>query len=153
VRLTNKECYTIGDQIQVANGASFSISFVGHSSITSSNRPLYLNHILYAPKISKRLVSIRKLASDNDAFVELYPNFFHVKDRAMKCLLHLQGRCRNGLYTRLINSQAFLTSRITPEYWHPRLGHPASPITHIILQENNMAVDTETSPSLICNAC
>jgi hypothetical protein len=73
-RLTNKECYTGGDQIQVANGAGLYISNVGHSSITGLIRPLYLNHILYAPKINKHLVSVTKLAYDNNAFVELHPN-------------------------------------------------------------------------------
>jgi protocatechuate 3,4-dioxygenase beta subunit len=64
-----------------------SISHVGHSSISGLNRPLYLNHILYAPKINKHLISDRKLAIDNDAYVELHPNCFLVKDRATRQLL------------------------------------------------------------------
>jgi hypothetical protein len=44
-RLTTKEHYTGGDQVQVANGAGLSIPYVGHSSITGLNRPLHLNHM------------------------------------------------------------------------------------------------------------
>ncbi|WVZ49109.1 hypothetical protein U9M48_000490 [Paspalum notatum var. saurae] len=151
-RLTTKERYTGGDQIQVANGAGLSISHVGHSSIAGLTRPLHLNHILYAPKINKHLISVKKLATDNDAIVEFHPDSFFVKDRATKHLL-LKGKCRNGLYTLPNKSQAFLTARISPEQWHRRLGHPAAPVVLRILQDNNIAVNTEISPSLICHAC
>jgi hypothetical protein len=151
-RLTTKERYTRGDQVQVANGAGLSISYVGHSSITGLNRPLHLNHILYAPKINKHLISVRKLAMDNNAYVELHPYFFLVKDRATKQLL-LRGTCRNGLYTLPNNCQAFLAAKIPSKLWHQRLGHPSLYVTLRILQENNIAVNSEISPSLICNAC
>jgi hypothetical protein len=151
-RLTTKERYTRGDQVQVANGAGLSISHVDHSSITGLNRPLYLNHVLYVPKINKHLISVRKLAIDNNAYVQLHLNFFLVKDQATNQLL-LKGKCRNGLYTLSNNCQALLSARVSSELWHQRLGHPALPVTLRILQENNIAVNTKISPSLICNAC
>jgi histone deacetylase 1/2 len=152
-RLNFKERYGGGDQIHVANGAGLSISHVGHSSIAGFRRPLYLNHILYAPKIHKHLVSVRKLASDNDAFVEFHPNSFCVKDRATKNIL-LTGGCKNGLYVLPSNKHhALLTGKISQEHWHRRLGHPANPVTLRILQENNVAVDTRVLPCSICNAC
>jgi hypothetical protein len=131
-RLTTKERYAGTDQVQVANGAGLSISHVDHSLITGLSRPLSLNHILYVPKVNKHLISVRKLASDNDAFVELHPNFFLVNYRAMKHPL-LKGGYRNGLYTLPIKSQAFLTTRVSFEQWHQKHGHPASPITLRIL--------------------
>lgn len=151
-RLTTRERYTGGDKIQVANGAGLSISHIGHSSVPGLSRPLYLDHVLYAPKINKHLISVRKLAIDNNAYVELHPNFFLVKDQATKHLL-LRGKCRNGLYTLPNNCQALLAAKTSPDLWHQRLGHPALPVTLRILQNNNIAVNTEVLPSLICNAC
>ncbi|WVZ48888.1 hypothetical protein U9M48_000283 [Paspalum notatum var. saurae] len=111
-RLTTRERYTGGDQVQVANGA------------------------------------VKKLATDNDAIVEFHPDSFFVKDRATKHLL-LRGKCRNGLYALPNKSQAFLTTKVSSEQWHQRLGHPATPVVLRILQDNKIAVDTEISPSLI----
>lgn len=152
-RLTTRERYTGTDQIQVANGSGLSISHIGNSLIPGSSRSLVLKHILYAPKINKHLISVKRLASDNDAFVEFHPNCFLVKDRVTKELL-LTGKCKNGLYI-LPNSsnQALLTAKLSKEQWHRRLGHPASPVTVRILQDNNLAVDTSVSSSLICHAC
>jgi len=85
--------------------------------------------------------------------VEFHPNCFFVKDRATKELL-LTGRCKNGLYTLPNNSsKAFLTVKLSKEQLHKRLGHPASPITIRILKNNNLAIDTRVSSSLICHAC
>jgi histone deacetylase 1/2 len=152
-RLTTKERYAGGDQIHVANGAGLSITHVGHSSIAGSVRPLYLNKILYAPKINKHLISVRKLAADNDAFVEFHPKYFCVKDQTTKNIL-LTGKCRNGLYVLPSNNhQALLTAKISQEQWHRRLGHPATPVILRILQRNNIAIDTSVLPSSVCNAC
>jgi hypothetical protein len=151
-RLATKERYTGGDQILVANGAGLSITHIGNSFIASSSIPLYLNHVLFAPKISKHLISVKKLAIDNHAFVEFYPNFFCVKYRTMKQVL-LKGRCRNGLYTLPNKSLALLATNASPDLWHRRLGHPASPVVFRILQDNNIVVEFDIPPSLICNAC
>lgn len=150
-RLTTRERYTGTDQIQVANGAGLSISHIGNSLISGSS--LVLKHILYVPKINKHLISVQRLASDNNAVVEFHPNYFLVKDRVTKKLL-LHGRCKNGLYVLPHNfSQALLTAKLSKEQWHRRLGHPASPITIRILQDNNLAIDTNIPSSSICNAC
>jgi hypothetical protein len=83
-------------------------------------------------------------------------NFTHtflcVKDQTMKQVL-LKGRCRNGLYTLPNKSLALLATKASPDLWHIRLGHPTSPVVPRILQDNNIVVESEISPSLICNAC
>jgi hypothetical protein len=102
-RLTVKEHYNGFDQVQVANGSGLNISSVDHSLLSSSSRPLHLNHILYVPSINKNLCSVHRLTSDNDAFMELHPHSFYLKDRVSKRVL-LQGRSRGGLYPILIKS-------------------------------------------------
>jgi hypothetical protein len=74
-RLSLHERYTSKDNIQVANGLGLSISHIGHLSLPSSSRPLYLCNVLHDLGFSKHLLSARKLAHDNNAFVELHPSF------------------------------------------------------------------------------
>uniref|UniRef100_A0A0A9GRB5 Retrovirus-related Pol polyprotein from transposon TNT 1-94-like beta-barrel domain-containing protein n=1 Tax=Arundo donax TaxID=35708 RepID=A0A0A9GRB5_ARUDO len=153
-RLTTKEAYTGGDQVQVANGACLSILHTGNSYIASLHRPLYLNHVLHAPKINRHLISVRKLATYNNAYVEFYPNSFFVKDQATKVTL-LSRRCKNGLYM-LPNKwpcQALLFAKITQECWHQRLGHPASLVTLRVLHNNHIVVAPDKSSTSICDAC
>jgi hypothetical protein len=73
-QLATKERYISTDQIQVANGSGLSISHVENSSIFVLKHPLCLNQIFYAPRINRHLISVRKLAHDNNAFVEFHPN-------------------------------------------------------------------------------
>lgn len=75
-RLSLPERYQGKDQVQVANGIGLHISHVGHSKIHSLGRPLVLKNILHVPRINKHLLSANKLVSDNNVFIEIYPNVF-----------------------------------------------------------------------------
>jgi hypothetical protein len=46
---------------------------------------------MYVPKAKKNLVSVHRLASDNHDFFEFHPDFFLIKDQAMKKTL-LRGK-------------------------------------------------------------
>jgi hypothetical protein len=89
--------------IMSANGSGLKISHVGHSLLPDSSRPLHMNHVLYVPSINKNMCSIHKLTSDNNAFMELHPHSFYLKDRISKRVL-LQGRSRGGMYPIPIRS-------------------------------------------------
>lgn len=95
-RLTNRDRYEGGDQVQVANGTCLSISYIGNSTISGCSRPLATN-ILHVPLINKHLVSSHKLASANNAYFEFHSNHFCVKDRATRTTL-LRRPCDQGLY-------------------------------------------------------
>jgi hypothetical protein len=153
-RLTTKERYIGNDQIQVANGSGLTISHIGNSSIVDLGRSLLLKQNPYAHRINRHLMSVRRLAHDNNAFIEFHPHCFFVKERTMKALF-LAGRCKNGLYILPHNclTQALLLVKVSKEKWHRRLGHPASPIVLRIVQDNNLVVDANVSPSVICHAC
>jgi hypothetical protein len=58
---------------------------------------LALKNILHILNISKNLLSVHNLVSDNDFFIEFHHHFFYVKDKAMKKII-VQGRNRGGLY-------------------------------------------------------
>lgn len=96
-RLAVHDQYRGHDQIHTASGAGMNISRIGYSTVPTHNRDLKLNNILYVPQVTKNLVSVHKLATDNSAFLEFHPNFFVIKDQATKRPL-LKGRCHKGLY-------------------------------------------------------
>ena len=79
----------------MANGAGLSISYIGHSKLPGSS--LHLKNILHVPHISKHLLSVFRLVSDNDIFIEFHRSFFLVKDKATRRVL-LRGRSHGGLY-------------------------------------------------------
>ena len=112
-------------------------------------KPIHLKHVLHTPQISKQLISVTKLCSNNQAFVEFYSSHFLVKDQALGKVL-LQGILENGLYKVSLSvstspslvvstssaspsvpatqlsfnrAQAFITQHNNIILWHNRLGH------------------------------
>jgi hypothetical protein len=81
----------------MANGEGMHISHIGHSSIQTPNRELHLKNNLHVPSATKNLVSIHKLAINNDAFLEFHPWHFLIKNWTTKKIL-LIGQCEGGLY-------------------------------------------------------
>jgi hypothetical protein len=66
------EHYNGRDQVQVANGAGLSILHIGHSRLAGPMHSLALKNILHVSAISKSLLSVHKLVSDNDVFIEFH---------------------------------------------------------------------------------
>jgi hypothetical protein len=159
-RLSLHERYTGKDNVQVANDSGLSISHIGHSLLPGSSRPLYLHNVLHVPGLSKHLLSAHKLAHDNNAFVELHPSFFCVKDQATRRLL-LHGSSHNGLYpvpcpvSSSCSSSRVALSSVTASanLWHRRLGHPSSSIVESVVRSNNLACAPHPSSSLVCDPC
>ena len=73
------------------------ISYIGHTTVHTPTRDIHLNNVLYVPQAKKNLVSVHRLAADNNAFLEFHPDFFLIKDQKSKNTL-LKGRCYKGLY-------------------------------------------------------
>jgi hypothetical protein len=96
-KLSIREKYTGSDQVHTANGACMTISHHGKTTIRTPHRNLNLNHVLHIPQATKNLVSIHRLAKDNNVFLEFHPNFFLIKDRDTRSTI-LRWRCRKGLY-------------------------------------------------------
>ncbi|XP_021306842.1 uncharacterized protein LOC110431725 [Sorghum bicolor] len=96
-KLTVHDKYTGGDQVHAANGTGMEIDSIGHSTLYSPTSSIYLKNILHVPKASKSLISVNKLARDNNAFLEFHPDHFLIKEQKTKRTLH-RGRCEGGLY-------------------------------------------------------
>ena len=75
-KLTLREKYNGGDQVHAANGIGMEIDYIGHSTLHSPNSVLHLNNVLHVPATSKDLISVNRLARDNNAFLEFHPNYF-----------------------------------------------------------------------------
>jgi histone deacetylase 1/2 len=69
-RLHVRDTYHGNNRVHVGNGAGMAISHLGHSSISTTAKDLVLKNVMYAPHISKDLLSIHKLALDNGVFIE-----------------------------------------------------------------------------------
>lgn len=72
---------------------------IGSTKLLTQDKtqPLPLKNILHTPSISKNLISISKLTSQNDITIEFDSTFFSVKDKKFKKVL-LQGRLKDNLY-------------------------------------------------------
>lgn len=86
-----KDCVTIG------NGDKLSITCVGNSVLTYGYHVLNLENVLCVPEIAKNLVSISKLAQDNNVHIEFHGNFCLVKDKTSGRVV-LKGTLKDDLY-------------------------------------------------------
>ena len=96
-KLSTHEQYKGHDQIHTASGQGMAIKHVGHSIIHTPHSSIHLQTILHVPNASKGLLYAHKIALDNNAFVEIHPFFFLIKDQATKEIM-FRGPCRDGLY-------------------------------------------------------
>lgn len=64
---------------------------------TLSHKPLLLNHVLHVPHVTKNLLSVSQLLTDNKVLVEFVDNFCLIKARNTRILL-LRGITNEGLY-------------------------------------------------------
>ncbi|CAM8893629.1 unnamed protein product [Rhodiola kirilowii] len=156
-RLTVQEKYTGKDQIQMANGTGLSITHIGHTRLAGSNNSLILKNILRVPNISKHLLSVHRLVSDNNVFIEFHPDYFLIKDKTTQTIL-LQGKSHGGLYPFPFTSvpsrrQVLSGIKISSHMWHRRLGHPSSTIVQAIFKQHSLPCFSLHRDPSICDAC
>jgi hypothetical protein len=91
------DTYNGNDQIYTANGTGMCINHVGQSIIHTPHHNLMLYNVLHVLQALKNLALVHRIASDNNVYFELHPNFFFIKDReSRKTWLH--GKAKGGLY-------------------------------------------------------
>ncbi|KAJ0981423.1 hypothetical protein J5N97_009678 [Dioscorea zingiberensis] len=156
-KMSVRDKYQGNDQVQTANGACMPISHIGQTHIPTSNRSLKLQNILHVPSAHRNLISVHRLTSDNNVYLEFHPNYFLVKDRATKKLL-LQGKCEKGLYPLMTSSSvlsktAFTGVKVPQDLWHCRLGHPSSAIVDRVIHSNDLPVISNKGIPHVCNVC
>jgi histone deacetylase 1/2 len=129
------------------------INHIGHAIVSTPSRNLHLRNILHVPKAKKNLVSVHRLAADNNAYFEFHPNFFLIKDHETKKTL-LEGRCKGGLYPLPEScKEALSAARPSVARWHSRLGHPSFPIVNRVVSDNNLSCSREITIASVCDSC
>jgi hypothetical protein len=87
----------VTDQLQIGDGKGLPILYIGSTCLATPSKPLVLTNMLHVPSISKPLLSISRLVTDNDIVMEFNASSCLVKDRVTSQVL-LQGVLHNGLY-------------------------------------------------------
>lgn len=128
-KLTVHDKYHGDEQVHMASGTGMKINHVGHSTLHSLVNKLHLNNILHVPNANKSLVSVNRLARDNNIFLEFHPDRLFIKEQVTRRTLH-RGRCEGGLYPLKPhpNKQVHGVFRPATSLWHHRLGHASTPI-------------------------
>ncbi|WVZ98591.1 hypothetical protein U9M48_044013 [Paspalum notatum var. saurae] len=110
----------------------------------------------YCPK-KKNLASVHRLVSDNNVLLEFHPNFFLIKDRATKKVLH-QGSCQGGLYPlepqgEGHSKQVLGVNKPSTSRWHSRLGHPSFQIVKHVLRNNSLPCSSDENIESVYDSC
>lgn len=145
----------------VANREPLSIRSICSAKINTYSKahPLLLTNMLHTPFISKNIISISQLTSQNNVTIEFDYTFFFVKDKKTKKEL-LQGKLRDGLYRLDTNSNnpilqvfsAFISPKSSLLHWHRILGHPSHKVLSQVprtcnpTKKNNMKVLSFVQP-------
>lgn len=85
------------EKITLGNDSKLLISYIGASSIVSSNKKFKLEDNLHVPTVTQNLISISSFTASNNVSVEFFPKNFLIKDLEMRVPLHTR-RTNKGLY-------------------------------------------------------
>jgi len=135
----------------VGNGERLKILASGTTTLNNLN----FHNVLYVPKITKNLLSVSELTTDNNALVEFVANYCYVKDKLTRKIL-LRGKLRDGLYQlSSVNSQVNKDPCVymsLKENWHRKLGHPNNKVLEKVLKNCNVKTSSCDQFSF-CEAC
>ncbi|CAI8608406.1 unnamed protein product [Vicia faba] len=104
---------------------------------SSKLKSLNLHDVLYMPSITKNLLSVSKLAVDNNILVEFDANYCFVKDKLTGKAI-LRGTLKERLYQLSgieKDQHAYISLK---ESWHRRLGHPNNKVLDKVLKSCNV---------------
>lgn len=95
--LSFSEPYKGNEKLIISNGHGLTISHIGSSHLAVGNHKLLLKNLLFVPHITKNLLSISKLTTDNSLIIEFCGNTCFLKDKKKRTIL-LEGVAMKGLY-------------------------------------------------------
>ena len=81
----------------VGNGERLNIQSISSTAIHTNQKPFKLKQVLHVPKIPKHLLSVSKLTSDNQLYIEFHFDYCLLKDKVTRQTL-MQGNFSEGLY-------------------------------------------------------
>lgn len=94
------------EEIKVGNGEKLCVQQTGVASINCNQQNLKLIDVLYAPKVTKNLISVFRLTKDSNVLIEFDSSRCFVKDKATWEVL-LKGEMKQDLYELKENQASF----------------------------------------------
>lgn len=85
------------DHVTIADGNQLPMHHTGTGLLPTPSTTLKLHNILHVPSISSNLISVQKLAANNNCTITFDDHSFVIQDKVTKHLL-FQGHHTNGLY-------------------------------------------------------
>jgi hypothetical protein len=116
--------------------------------------PRSLKNIIYVPKVTHNLLSVRQLTRDNNVFVDFHLYDVFVKGRDSREII-LSGRSWCGRYpiTTPPVQQDFSSVHVSSAKCPCHLGHPVSPVVQHVLQRHAFPTDSSNKSIFVYDAC
>nr|KYP65239.1 hypothetical protein KK1_011471 [Cajanus cajan] len=146
--LMGKTSYKGEAKLKMAIGDSSSIQHIGNSYFYPSKlvKPLFFNHLLHVPSVSKNLLTVSQFARDNKVFFEFHPNTCNIKCQETRDVL-MKGYLCNGLYAfddlNIVNTKC--NKEDLYRLWHDRLGHANAFKCNLVVPKNKKKI--------VCKEC
>ncbi|XP_028092800.1 uncharacterized protein LOC114292993 [Camellia sinensis] len=165
--LSSSHPYHGSDQITIGDGNTVPIHHTGKGLLPTPHFSFWLNNVLHTPSISSNLVSVHRLAKDNNCSITFDDSTFVVQDKVSKKILH-QGSNINGLYhfhpslsTAAISlpmlhahlSSSHTVVPVSTSVWHNRLGHPSVIKLHHLMPYLSVSKSDHKSTTSDCTDC
>lgn len=139
-------------EIIIGDGIGVPITHTGSLSFSTSSKFFSLFNVLCVPHMSRNIMSISQLCTENNLLIEFSSYSYVVKDRLTGGTL-IKGPTRNGVYElhvpKSINSCSSVKSSAIN--WHHRLGHPSFSTFKILVSDFNL--DVSSIFPFNCNSC
>lgn len=79
--LSNPSEYSGIEHVIVGNGSKLQISCIGNSNLSDGKSNIKLENVLCVPDITKNLISVSKLAQDNNVYLKFHGDHFLLRPR------------------------------------------------------------------------
>ncbi|GMI93057.1 hypothetical protein HRI_002975000 [Hibiscus trionum] len=132
--LSNLKKYVGCDSVFIGDGSPLKIDAIGDTLVSDGKNELMLRDVLLVPQLTRNLLSISQLITQDPFNCEFTNELFCVKERATWQIL-LVGQRKGDLYVLSKMKDANFSTRQNSgieELWHQRLGHPQSSTDNIL---------------------
>ncbi|KAJ0786024.1 putative RNA-directed DNA polymerase [Helianthus annuus] len=151
----DKELFNIIDvsefdlKVTHPNGTSVKVMKIGHLKLING---VVLQDVFYVPGYNVNLLSVHRLAKDNQISVIFNENNCALQDSKSRKILMI-GRQDSGLYFVGSNGNSMnvcFNSSVKSYTWHSRLGHPADQVLAVLKQSLNIN-SSDHGPCDVCH--
>jgi gag-polypeptide of LTR copia-type/GAG-pre-integrase domain len=150
--MNNAYSYSGPEVVHIGNGKGLQIAHKGSALLPTPFQTLKLQNVLHVPEMTKNLLSVSQLTSDNNVSVEFFSDSCFVKDKETQRIL-LHDILHKGIYKLqpLHNLQVFQAAQSSPDLWHYRLAHCSFSVQDKL--QKAQLITSKPSSSFFCSDC